>query len=50
MLSRIFEYENSQEISTLVDKPQLQIYEFIVGFVKTACPQIIIEKPLSLQE
>ena len=50
MLAQIFEYESSQECSSLADQPQLQIYEFIVGLVQTACPQITIQKPQSLQE
>ncbi len=33
MLAQIFEYESSQEFSSLVDRPQLLIYEFIVGLV-----------------
>jgi hypothetical protein len=33
MLAQIFEYESSQESSSLADQPQLKIYEFIVGFV-----------------
>ena len=33
MLAKIFEYEISQEYSSLADQPELQIYEFIVGLV-----------------
>ena len=45
IFAQIFEYESSQECSSLADQPQLQIYEFIVGLVQTACPQITIQKP-----
>jgi hypothetical protein len=33
MLAQIFEYESSQEYSSLADQPQLPIYEFVVGLV-----------------
>jgi hypothetical protein len=33
MFTQIFEYESSQECSSLADQPQLEIYEFIVGLV-----------------
>ena len=33
LFAQIFEYENSQEFSSLVNRPQFQIYEFIVGLV-----------------
>ena len=45
IFAQIFEYESSQECSSLADQPELQIYEFIVGLVQTACPQITIQKP-----
>ena len=48
IFAQIFEYESSQECSSLADQPQLQIYEFIVGLVQTACPHITIKKPQSL--
>ena len=33
LFKQIFEYESSQEFSSLADQPQLEIYEFIVGLV-----------------
>ena len=33
LFAKIFEDESREEFSSLVDEPQLQIYEFIVGLV-----------------